>query len=280
MLDTLDPAGRRARRPRAVTGARRAAAVLRGHPVVHVLARAGFAANGVVHALIGVLVVAVAVGGRGEADQVGALRAVAAAPWGTPVVWAVAIGLWGLAAWHLAAGAAARGDGRWGRRLAEWGQTVVFAAIGAVAASVALGAKPDADGSARVASRGLLGVPGGPYLLAAIGIGFAAAATVFVVMGARRSFEKLMSIPRSRLGALVRSLGVAGFIAKGVALGILGVLLLVAASRADATRAGGLDSAVDGLLTLPAGRGIAVALGIGLVAYGVFCSFRARYARL
>lgn len=62
--------------------------------------------------------------------------------------------------------------------------------------------------------------------------------------------------------------------------GILGVLLLVAAAHADAARAGGLDSAVDGLLTLPAGRGIATTLGIGLMAYGVFCGFRARYARL
>lgn len=263
-----------------MTEARRAAAATRRHPLVQVLARAGFAANGVVHALIGVLVIALAAGGRGEADQVGALRSVAAMPWGAMVVWAVAIGLWGLALWHLAAGATSRGDGRWGRRASEWSQGVVFAAVGILAASIALGATPDADGTARVASRGILALTGGPFLLAAVGAGIAVAGVVFVVMGVRRSFEMRMAIPRSSLGALVRSLGVAGFVAKGAALGILGVLLLVAAVHADAARAGGLDSAVDGLLTLPAGRGIAVALGIGLMAYGVFCGFRARYARL
>ena len=198
-----------------MTEAHPSAAATRRHPLVHALARAGFVANGVVHALIGALVVAIAAGGRGEADRVGALRTVAAVPWGAAVVWAIAIGLWGLALWHLAAGITARGDGRWGRRAAQWGQSVVFAAVGTLAASIALGAAPDADGTARVASRC-----------------------------------------------------------------ILGVLLLVAAAHADAARAGGLDSAVDGLLTLPAGRAITVALGIGLVAYGVFCGFRARYARL
>lgn len=263
-----------------MTEAHPTAAATRRHPLVQALARAGFAANGLVHALIGTLVVAIAAGGRGEADQVGALRTVAAVPWGAVVVWAIAIGLWGLALWHLAAGITSRGDGRWGRRASKWSQGIVFAAVGTLAASIALGAAPDADGTARAASRGILAMTDGPFVLAAVGVGIAVAGVVFVVMGVRRSFEKRMSIPRSALGTLVRSLGVAGFIAKGAALGILGVLLLVAAAHADAARAGGLDSAVDGLLTLPAGRAIAVALGIGLVAYGVFCGFRARYARL
>ena len=260
--------------------ARRAAAATRRHPLVQALARAGFAANGVVHALIGVLVVAISAGGRGEADQVGALRAVAAVPWGAVLVWAIAVGLWGLALWHLAAGATSRGDGRWGRRASEWSQGVVFAAVGTLAASIALGAAPDADGSARVASRGILAMTGGPFVLVAVGVGIAVAGVVFVVMGVRRSFEKRMSIPRSAAGAVARALGIAGFIAKGTTLGILGVLLIVAAVHTDAARAGGLDSAVDGLLTLPAGRAIATALGVGLMAYGVFCGFRARYARL
>jgi hypothetical protein len=36
------------------------------------------------------------------------------------------------------------------------GPGVVFAAVGTLAASIALGAAPDADGTARVASRGIL----------------------------------------------------------------------------------------------------------------------------
>ncbi|EIC09223.1 protein of unknown function DUF1206 [Microbacterium laevaniformans OR221] len=76
-----------------MTEAHPSAAATRCHPLVQALARAGFVANGVVHALIGALVVAIAAGGRGEADQVGALRTVAAVPWGAAVVWAIAIGL-------------------------------------------------------------------------------------------------------------------------------------------------------------------------------------------
>ncbi|WP_240191289.1 DUF1206 domain-containing protein [Microbacterium hominis] len=45
-------------------------------------------------------------------------------------------------------------------------------------------------------------------------------------------------------------------------------------------RAGGLDSAVDGLRTMPFGGAVAAAVGVGLIGYGLFCGFRARYARL
>jgi len=263
-----------------VNDVRRAAVAARRNGVVHALARAGFAANGAVHVLIGVLAIAIAAGARGEADQAGALRAVASAPLGFAAVWCVAIGLWGLAAWHLVTGIATRGDGRWGRRASGWSQAAVFAVIGALAASTALGARVDADGSAREASRGVLGLPGGPLLLGAVAVGIGVAGGAFVTMGVRRSFEARMSIPRSPFGAVVRALGVGGFVTKGAALGILAALLLVAAVRADAARAGGLDSAVDGLLTLPFGRWLAAAMGIGLIAYGVFCGFRARYARL
>ena len=55
-----------------------------------VLARAGYAANGFVHVLIGVIVLVVAFGGDGETDQAGAFKAVAAAPAGFLALWILA----------------------------------------------------------------------------------------------------------------------------------------------------------------------------------------------
>ncbi|MCT9821565.1 DUF1206 domain-containing protein [Microbacterium sp. W1N] len=246
------------------------------------LARAGFAANGVVHILIGVLVLIVAFGGDGETDQAGAFKAVAAAPAGFALLWVIAIALWGLAFWHGLDAFLAWGSTRkkWGLRASEGGQALVFAALGVIAAAVALGAKPDADESAETASRGILAVPGGVFLLGAIGVGVAIAGISFIVMGVRRSFHNKMDIPSGPLGTGVSVLGTVGFVAKGVALGIIGVLLIVAAVKVDPGTAGGLDAAVQTLFDLPMGPWLAGIVGSGLIAYGVFCGFRARYARL
>src|SRR3954467_5081717 len=96
-------------------------------------ARAGFAANGLVHILIGVIVLAVAFGGKGETDQAGAFKALAAAPAGFLALWALAVALLALGAYHVLEGILARGGGdaarKWGRRVSEWGQAFVFLAL-------------------------------------------------------------------------------------------------------------------------------------------------------
>lgn len=281
--------------------ARRVAREAKKAPALRYLARGGFAANGIVHILIGVIVLVVAFGGDGETDQAGAFMAIAAAPLGFAVLWVLAVALWALGVWHLLEGILARPNGsaksppmidgvvtdkavrkasKWGVRVSEWGQAVVFVALGAIAASVALGARPDADTTAQDISRGVLVIPGGVFVLGAAGLGIAIGGVAFVAMGVLRSFEKKMSIPSGSLGDAVKTLGLVGFVAKGVALLILGILLLVAAVKVDPDAAGGLDAAIAALLALPYGPWLAGAIGAGLVVYGVFCVFRGRYADL
>ncbi|GAA1986226.1 DUF1206 domain-containing protein [Microbacterium pumilum] len=248
-----------------------------------VVARAGFAANGLVHVLIGVIVLGVTFGGHGETDQAGVFKAVAAVPAGFLALWILAVALLALGIYHALEGILARGGDaakKWGRRIGEWGQAVVFIALGVIAAAVALGAKPDADQSAEEASRGILSIPGGPFVLGLIGIGIGIGGVSFIAMGFMRSFEKKMAIPSGPAGTGIKGLGVVGFIAKGIALIIIGILLTVAAVKVEPSAAGGLDAAIDALLALTLGPVLVGAVGVGLIAYGVFCFFRAPYARL
>jgi hypothetical protein len=264
-------------------GVRSAARSAERNPVLRVLARAGYVANGIMHGMIGAIVLIVSFGGRAESDQTGAFRAIAAAPWGFALLWAIAIGLIALAAWHTVAAVAARRATRAKRvgiPVSEIGQAVVFAAVGVVAAAVALGARPSAERTAEDASRGILAVPGGAYLLGALGLGVGSAGIVFVVMGVRRSFRDKVVFPHNGWGHGLSTLGVVGFVAKGIALAIVGVLLVVAAVRVQPDAAGGLDGAVQALLQLPAGPVLGCAVGVGFLAYGVFTVFRARFARL
>ena len=277
--------------------ARSAARRVEASPLVRALARGGYAASGAVHVLIGLLVLTLAFGVSGEADQSGALRAIAGAPLGLAVLWIIAVLLWALALYHLIEAFVLRGGGAtektaalktalttalttWGRRISEAGQAVVFAALGAVAASVALGARTEGNRSAEDASRGVLALPGGDIVLGLVGLGVAAGGVAFVVMGVMRSFEKKMSIPKDGVGPFVTTLGVVGYIAKGVALAIVGVLLVVAAVTSDASQAGGLDDAFDTLHGLFLGPVLVGLVGAGFIAYGLFLFFRARYARL
>ena len=276
--------------------ARSAARRVEASPLVRALARGGYAASGAVHVLIGLLVLTLAFGVSGEADQSGALRAIAGAPLGLAVLWIIAVLLWALALYHLIEAFVLRGGATektaalktalttalttWGRRISEAGQAVVFAALGAVAASVALGARTEGNRSAEDASRGVLALPGGDIVLCLVGLGVAAGGVAFVVMGVMRSFEKKMSIPKDGVGPFVTTLGVVGYIAKGVALAIVGVLLVVAAVTSDASQAGGLDDAFDTLHGLFLGPVLVGLVGAGFVAYGLFLFFRARYARL
>lgn len=251
--------------------------------IMRALARGGYAANGIVHLLIGGLVLALASGGSADADQPGALRAIAGAFLGVALLAAIAVLLGALALYHLIEGFILRDATpakAWGRRLSEWGQAVVFGTLGAVAASIALGARPEGDQSVEGVSRGVLALPGGPLVLGVVGIGIGVGGIAFVVMGVLRSFEKKMTIPSGGVGPFVKGLGIFGYIAKGVALAIVGVLLIVAAVKVDARAAGGLDAAFDALKAVFLGPFLVGLVGAGFVAYGLFLFFRARYARL
>lgn len=268
--------------------AKRAARKAESSSTLRVMARVGYAANGAVHLLIGVIIIVIAFGGHGDSDQSGAFQAIAAAPLGFIALWVLAVALGALGVWHALEGVLARNASsdaqgaarKWGRRSSEWGQAIVFIALGIVAGAVALGAEVDSERSAETASRGVLMLPGGPIVLSVIGTGIGIAGISFIGMGALRRFKNKLSAPSNPLGDVVTVLGVVGFIAKGVALTIVGTLAIVAAVQFDTSTAGGLDGAVQALLRVPYGPLLVLLVGVGFIAYGVFGLFRTRYARL
>ncbi|MEX0152596.1 DUF1206 domain-containing protein [Microbacterium sp. LMI1-1-1.1] len=265
------------------SSARSAARTAESSTAFRAAARAGYAANGILHLLVGVLVLAVTFGGREESDQTGAFRALAAAPLGAVALWALAFGLVALGGWHVLQAVAPRGLSGWkrlGRVLSEAPQGIVFLVIGCLSASVALGARPHAEETTQDISRSVLTFPLGGLVLGAAGITVAAVGVGFFVMGVRRSFHDKVREPDGPWGTVLTALGVFGFLAKGVALGVVGVLLVIAAVTVEAETAGGLDGAVSALLALPAGPVLGILVGVGFLAYGVFTVFRARYARL
>ncbi|WP_368499093.1 DUF1206 domain-containing protein [Herbiconiux sp. A18JL235] len=258
-------------------------------PVFQVVARSGFAVNGLIHLIVGGIAIGVAVsGGRGgEADPTGALKGIAQTPGGFVVLWVALVCLFALGLWQVAAAVLVPRGGdeprdrmrRWGRRVTEAGKSLVYFALGATTLAVALGSRASSSESATDLSAQLLASPGGVFVLVAIGLAFAGAGIGFISIGVRRTFRKLIVVPEGAWGAAVTVLGLVGYIAKGIALGVVGVLLVVAALALDAERATGLDGALKSLVALPFGVAILIAVGIGLIAYGLYLIARTRLAR-
>ncbi|WP_130177370.1 DUF1206 domain-containing protein [Cryobacterium sp. SO1] len=274
-------------RSSAESGARsagRAAQSAGNNPHLKTLAKVGYAVNGLLHALIGAIAISLAVGAGGEsADQSGALGQLAQSPGGIFVIWAIVVGLTALGLWQLLQAFLVPGTDPkkvWGHRLKELGKGVAYLFVAGTALTVALTGSADSSGSTASASATVLALPGGPVLLMAAGIAVLAIGGYFVYKGAARRFTEDLAVPAGTLGTVTVGLGVAGYIAKGIAVGVVGILLIVAGFTVDPSQSTGLDGALRSLAALPFGVAILVLVGLGLIAYGVYCFFRARFARL
>lgn len=255
---------------------------LQDSTVFRTLARAGFAVNGLLHILIGGIALGVAFGGGGEADQGGALGQLAGNPFGAVVLWVIVVGLVALGLFQLVTAATVGGSGKdaWADRAKEGGKGIAYLAVGFTALRFATGGSTDSSEQTQSLSAQLLASPGGVILLVIVAIAVLAVGVYFVVKGAKQKFREDLSIPAGTVGRATVGLGVTGYIAKGVAVGVVGILFGVAAFTADPSEATGLDGALTSLAELPFGVVILTAVALGLIAYGVYCFVRARFARL
>lgn len=251
---------------------------------VQLLARGGYAANGVLHILIGILAISVAWGGGGKADQSGALGAVAANPGGVILLWLMAIGLFALALWSVAqAFLETESDTKklWGQRAKDIGKAVAYGVIGFTSLRFATGSGgSDGDQGAQSFSAQLLGSPLGVAALIVVALGVLAIGGYFIAKGARKKFLEDIVPPTGTVGKATELTGMIGYIAKGVSLVIVGLLFGIGAITSDASRTEGLDGALKSLTDLPFGQILLTAVGLGFMAYGVYSFVRARRARL
>lgn len=250
---------------------------------LQLLARLGFAVNGLLHILIGSIAITVAIGaGSGSADQSGALGQLASSPGGVFLLWTVVVGLVALGLWLVISAFLMQGDPKrkWLRRISNLAQAIVYFALGATAFAFAQGGSSSSSGSTQSASASLLASPGGVVLLFLAGLAVLAVAAYFIYKGAGQKFTPDLAVPSGAAGRTVIALGVVGYIAKGVALGVVAVLIGAAALTNDASKSTGLDGALKALVALPYGTIALVLVGMGLIAYGVYCFVRARRAHL
>lgn len=233
--------------------------------------------SGLVHLVLGYLIVRLAMDGgtEGETDSNAALSGLRDAPLGVAFLWLAVIAWVALGAWRLVD--AMRPGAEAKDRAKDAGKAIVYAALALSAGTIASGSESSSsDSQAQGFAGSIMSAPAGRFPVGAIGLGILAVGAYLVHKGLTKKFEEdLTSAPRS-----VTVLGSIGYPAKGLALGVVGILFVYAALTADADKAEGLDGALDGLLGAPAGPVIVGIVGLGFAAYGVYSFARARFAKM
>ncbi|WP_061298896.1 DUF1206 domain-containing protein [Herbidospora cretacea] len=251
------------------------------HPMLDRLAKVGFAARGVLYALIGVIALQIAFGGSGgeEADKSGAIHMVAAQPFGSVLLWIMAIGLTGLVVWQI-------GEAIWGRpkmrdRVESIARAVVYTALVISIVGLLVKGKEAAstDSQSQDATRALLEMPGGQFLVGLLALGVMALGVYWIHEGWTEKFMKDMHVTDPKARTTVVRLGKAGYISRGVVAIAAGVLVGQAALTFDPDKAAGIDDALKSLSETPMGPWLLAAVAIGLILFAIYCFAESRWHR-
>ncbi|MDQ1653363.1 MAG: hypothetical protein QOI35_2563 [Cryptosporangiaceae bacterium] len=273
---------------RAARSAGRSAGEAAQSKPVRILGRIGLVAHGVVYLLIAYLAIRIAFGsskGR-STDRNGALQTLAEQPGGKIVLWIVALGLFAFTIWQFAEAAVGwtwvrDQKKRLGKRIGSAAEAIVFGSVGVAAAKLATGGSGGGTAQNKTATAKVLAMPGGQVLVAVAGLAVIAVAAFLAYRGIAKKFTDDLDLsqasPAQRTAA--QRLGQVGYLALGVAYGLVGVLIVVAAVRFDPNKATGLDAALKTLGAQPFGRFLLIVIGLGLAAFGVYRFLDARYRR-
>jgi hypothetical protein len=264
--------------------AKEAASGAEGSPILRLATRIGLAMLGVVHVVIGGIAISAAThSGGGEADQSGAMSQIARSLGGDILLWLMFVALGALAFWQVAQFVLVHertAVKRWGRRISEGGKCIAYAVLAISALVFALGGRQSSQHTLETTSRWLLSAPGGAIVVFIVGGTVVGVGIGFLVIGVRAGFRKLLRMPSGGWRVVVTVVGVIGYVAKGIALGVVGAFFVIAAVTGNARAAGGMDPALKLMRHVAFGNTALVLLGCGLIVYGLFCGIRAVRGKL
>jgi Domain of Unknown Function (DUF1206) len=273
-------------KPAAVQETQRAGNKVGQSSAFEALARAGFVARGVIYGTIGILAIKVALGAGGKTtNQTGALKTIAHQPFGKVLLILVAIGLGGYALWrfiHVLIGHGPEKSDDKFERLAALGSGVTYALICAIAVSILLGSGSSSSGSPKKPAAGVLGWPGGTWIVGLAGAVLCGVALYQLYRGLTQDFLK--DSKTEEMSPAVRKwimwIGTFGHLARTVVFGLVGIFLIKAAVEYDPNKAVGLDGALAKLANHSYGEWLLGVVAAGLIAFAIYSLSDARYRRI
>ena len=246
--------------------------------------RLGLIAYGIVHLMVAWLAAQLALGDTSEnASNSGALNNLAQQPMGKFLVWMIAVGMLLLVIWRLLEFAVGHQDAdegldRWRKRAVSLGKAVIYGVLGVSALKVATGDQSKSGGKDSTTAK-LMDLPAGQWIVGLIGLAIIGYGVTLMWRGWSEKFTEHLDLKgkTGKDGSAFILLGKFGYIAKGIAIGLVGGLMGYAAVTHEAKKSGGLDTALQTVLQQPFGQMMLLAIALGIASYGVFCFARARH---
>jgi hypothetical protein len=249
------------------------------------LARFGLVAQGISFGLVAVLAIELALGKGGKAtSREGALQTIAQSGIGRVAVFVLAFGFGAYALWRLAQVFLGHdveekgGRQKAGKRLSSLGKAVLYGSLCWAAFSIALG-KHGGDGKEPEATKGILGWPGGRWIVFAIAAAIAGAALWNLYRALSGKYKDSLKKEQMSARELKWTTRIAfiGLMSRAVVFGLISWFFFKAAADYDAKKARGLDGALRKLANAPYGTVLLSVVAAGLFAFGLFCLIQARY---
>jgi hypothetical protein len=253
-------------------------------------ARVGYTAKGLVYVLVGGLALRAALGWGGRPTGArGALEAMSRPrPLGDILLALVAVGLAAYVFWRVAQavldldrkGADVKGLLV---RAGFLGSGFAYAGLALTAAAMAVGGGGhDGPDPVRTWTARALADPDRWWLVAAVGIGVTIAGLYQCYKAWSVKFEKHLRLSRVSADGRqwVRRVGRIGLVARGVTFVVIGWFLIRAGQHVNPGEARGLAGALRVLRAQDYGPWLLGAVGLGLIAYGLFSMVEGRYRQI
>lgn len=235
--------------------------------------RAGVAAEGVVYLLVAWLASQVALGtSSGSADSSGALGQIQEQPGGPLLLGLMALGFVAMLVWQAVAVVSAD---KTSHQVSAAVKAVASAALAVSCVRFLLSGGSSSGSQQQTLTQRVLEAPGGSVLVVLAGLVVVGVGVATAVRGIMKKFEDKVE---GSLSDGLRALGVAGYVARGVAFVVLG-LLVVVSSRGDTAKSRGLDAAFREIADRPYGTVLLLVVAVGVAAYGLFQLLTARRRR-
>ena len=245
--------------------------------------RFGLVVYGIVYLVLAWLGIQLALGNNeGKATTKGAVAQLAEQPFGTFMIVVVAVGMFLLVLWRLfdlfLGHHEDDGADLWKHRASDLLKALLYGTVCWSAVSVLIHSGGGGSGAKDFSST-ILELPGGQVWLTLIGLGIIAYGGNQIYLAWNEKHQKKLATEGTsgEAGKAYMLFGKIGYIAKGIAVGLVGGLFVYAAFTEDPKKSGSTDKALHKVLEQPFGPWLLIALSLGIACYGLFQVARARH---
>jgi Domain of Unknown Function (DUF1206) len=254
-----------------------------GHSWVRTVGRIGIGSRGLIYLILAYLAFDIARHGSApaQATSTGALEEIGHRNGGSVLLALLAVGLGSYAIWRLFNAAVSQVGTL--KRLGSVAIAIIYLGLLTRAVELASGHKTSGGAAANPQPFVVkaLGWPAGKVIVGGGGAALVIAGVGLGLWGVFHRYSKSLALEQVSHGwrRMIQTLGALGDLARGFLFALVGSYLIGTAVSGNASQAKGVDQALRALVRHPYGAALIGAAALGLLSFGMYSFFEARFRR-